>query len=109
MGSDGQPAFIGGKSTQVDGAAANNVAYISTTNNTMVQSWAHDANGQVDTSLRTGNNHLLVGGQFPAINGSSNKYYVSLNLTTGQEEGYLIPHTAATYVIPGVGVSTTTS
>jgi hypothetical protein len=105
--SDCQHAFIGGKFTQVDGSAANNIAYISTNNNTMVQSWAHDANGQVDTILRTGNNHLLVGGQFTAINGSSNKYYVSLNLTTGQDDGYLNLNISGHYVYPGVGVNNT--
>jgi len=105
--SDCQHAFIGGKFTQVDGSAANNIAYISTNNNTMVQSWAHDANGQVDTILRTGNNHLLVGGQFTAINGSSNKYYVSLNLTTGQDDGYLNLNISGHYVYPGVSVNNT--
>ena len=69
--SDCSHAFIGGKFTKVDGSAADNIAYIRTYNNTMVQDWGHDANGMVDTILRTSNNHLLVGGQFTSINGSA--------------------------------------
>ena len=38
--SDCTHAFIGGKFTNVDGSAADNIAYIRTYNNTMVQSWA---------------------------------------------------------------------
>jgi hypothetical protein len=100
-------AFIGGKFTQVDGSSAGNIAYIRTYNNTMVQSWAHAANGQVDTILRTANGHLLVGGQFTAINGSSKRYYVSLNPGTGRDDGYLNLNVSGHYVYPGVGVNNT--
>jgi hypothetical protein len=105
--SDCTHAFIGGKFTQVDGSTADNIAYIRTYNNTMVQNWAHDANGMVDTILRTSNNHLLVGGQFTSINGSSKKYYVSLNLSTGKDDGYLNLNISGHYVFPGSGVNNT--
>jgi hypothetical protein len=105
--SDCSHAFIGGRFSQVDGTSAHNIAYIRTYNNTMVQNWAHSANGQVDTILRTGNNHLLVGGKFTAINGSSKKYYVSLNPNTGKDDGYLNLNISGHYVYPGVGVNTT--
>ena len=105
--SDCSHAFIGGVFSQVDGSSAHNIAYIRTYNNTMVQDWAHSANGQVDTILRTPNNHLLVGGKFTAINGSSKKYYVSLNLNTGQDDGYLNLNISGHYVYTGVGVNTT--
>jgi hypothetical protein len=105
--SDCKHAFIGGKFTQVDGSAADNIAYIRTYNNTMVQDWAHSANGLVDTILRTPNNHLLVGGQFTSINGSSKKYYVSLNLSNGKDDGYLNLNISGHYVFPGSGVSNT--
>jgi hypothetical protein len=105
--SDCHHAFIGGVFSQVDGSSAHNIAYIRTYNNTMVQDWGHSANGQVDTILRTGNNHLLVGGKFTSINGSSNKYYVSLSLTTGKDDGYLNLGISGHYVYPGVGVNTT--
>jgi hypothetical protein len=105
--SDCSHAFIGGQFTSVDGSTANNIAYISTSDNTIVQSWAHDANGMVDTILRTANNHLLVGGQFTSINGSSKKYYVSLNPSTGLDDGYLNLNISGHYVYPGSGVSNT--
>ena len=105
--SDCKHAFIGGKFSQVDGSNAHNIAYISTNSNTMVQSWAHTANGQVDTILRTPNNHLLVGGKFTAINGSSKKYYVSLNPGTGKDDGYLNLNISGHYVYPGVAVNNT--
>jgi hypothetical protein len=105
--SDCTHAFIGGKFTKVDGSAADNIAYIRTYNNTMVQSWAHDANDLVNTILRTANNHLLVGGQFTSINGSNKKYYVSLNLSTGKDDGYLNLNISGHYVFPGSGVSNT--
>ena len=105
--SDCNHAFIGGKFTKVDGSSASNIAYIRTYNNTMVQDWAHSANGLVDTILRTANNHLLVGGQFTSINGSSKRYYVSLNLSTGKDDGYLNLNISGHYVFPGSGVSNT--
>jgi hypothetical protein len=105
--SDCSHAFIGGKFTKVDGSAAGNIAYIRTYNNTMVQDWAHDANGLVDTILRTANGHLLVGGQFTAINGSNRKYYVSLDLSTGKDDGYLNLNISGHYTFPGAGVSNT--
>jgi hypothetical protein len=105
--SDCSHAFIGGKFTKVDGSAASNIAYIRTYNNTMVQGWGHSANGMVDTILRTKNNHLLVGGQFTSINGSGKKYYVSLNLSTGKDDGYLNLNVSGHYVFPGSGVSNT--
>jgi len=105
--SDCNHAFIGGKFTKVDGSAASNIAYIRTYNNTMVNGWGHSANGMVDTILRTSNNHLLVGGQFTSINGSSKKYYVSLNLTNGQDDGYLNLNISGHYVFTGAGINHT--
>jgi hypothetical protein len=105
--SDCRHAFIGGKFSTVDGSSAHNIAYIRTYNNTMVQDWAHSASGEVDTVLRTGNNHLLVGGKFTAINGSGKNYYVSLNLSTGKDDGYLDLNISGHYVYPGVGINNT--
>jgi hypothetical protein len=105
--SDCHHAFIGGKFSQVDGSSAHNIAYIRTYNNTMVQSWPHSASGEVDTILRTGNNHLLVGGTFTAINGSGRNYYVSLNPGTGKDDGYLNLNISGHYVYPGVVINNT--
>jgi hypothetical protein len=100
-------AFIGGKFSKVDGSSAHNIAYIRTYNNTMVQSWQHSANGPVDTILRTGNNHLLVGGVFTSINGSGKNHYVSLNPSTGKDDGYVDLHISGHYVYPGVVINNT--
>ena len=99
--SDCAHAYIGGRFSKVDGSAASNIAYIRTYNNTMVQGWAHHANAQVDTVLRAPNGHLLVGGAFTSINGSSRRYYVSLSLATGRDDGYLNLHVSGRYAFPG--------
>ena len=99
-------AYIGGKFTEVDGSAARHIAYIRTYNNTMVQGFAHNANNAVDTVLLAGS-HLLAGGTFTTINKSKNRYYVSLNPTTGLDDGYLNLHISGRYVYPGsAGIST---
>lgn len=101
-------AYIGGSFTQVDGVTADNIAYIRTYNNTLVNSWAHDANSAVNTVLLTPQGHLLVGGQFTSINGSTaHPYYASLNPSTGMDDGYLNLKVQGHYVYPGSGVNTT--
>ena len=71
--SDCSHAYIGGSFSRVDGSAASNIADIRTYDNTMVQGWAHHANAQVDTVLRTPNGHLLAGGAFTSVNGSNRR------------------------------------
>jgi hypothetical protein len=101
-------AYIGGSFTQADGVSAGNVAYLRTYNNTMVKSWAHDANGPVNTVLLTPNGHLLAGGQFTSINGSSKHgYYASLNPGTGRDDGYLDLKVSGHYSYPGSDTNTT--
>lgn len=99
-------AYIGGKFTEVDGSAADHIAYIRTYNSTMVQDFAHNANNAVNTVLLAGT-HLLAGGTFTAINGSKNGYYVSLNPTTGLDDGYLNLHISGHYVYPGAAAVST--
>ena len=101
-------AYIGGSFTMVDGTAATNIAYIRTYNNTMVQGWLHSANGEVDTLLLTPNGHLLAGGKFTSINGSSaHHYYASLNPSTGKDDGYLNLNISGHYVYPNVAQNST--
>jgi hypothetical protein len=100
-------AYIGGSFTQVDGAAASNIAYIRTYNNTMVMGWAHSANAAVNTVLLTPKGHLLVGGNFTSINGSSRGYYASLSPATGLDDGYLNLSVSGHYVYPGVDTNNT--
>ncbi len=106
--SDCGHAYIGGSFTQVDGVSADNIAYIRTYNNTLVKDWAHDANNQVNTVLLTPNGHLLAGGQFTSINGSSkHPYYASLNPSTGSDDGYLNLGVSGHYSYPGSDTNTT--
>jgi len=102
--SDCQHAYIGGSFTNVDGVAANNIAYIRTYNNTLVNFWGHNVNAQVNTVLLTPNGHLLIGGLFTTINGNSAPaYYASLNPANGAQDGYLNLNVSGHYVYPGVG------
>ncbi len=101
-------AYIGGSFTNVDGVTADNIAYIRTYNNTLVETWAHSANKEVDTVLLTPNGHLLAGGFFTSINGSTaDPYYASLSPATGTDDGYLHLNVSGHYVYPGVGFNTT--
>jgi hypothetical protein len=96
-------AYIGGSFTQVDGHPASNIADIQAHSNGMVAAWGHSANGPVNTVLLTPNGHLLAGGGFTSINGSSaHHYYASLNPATGKDDGYLNLHLSGHYVYPGV-------
>ncbi len=82
-------AYIGGKFTSVDGTKVSNIAEISTSTGAVVSAFGHTAGGEVETLAGTPNGHLLAGGYFTSINGSSNKYFVSLNPATGKDDGYL--------------------
>jgi hypothetical protein len=96
-------AYIGGSFTQVDGQSADNVAEIQTHANSLVTGFGHNANGPVNTVLLTPNGHLLVGGGFTSINGSTaHHYYASLSPVTGKDDGYLNLHISGHYVYPGV-------
>jgi hypothetical protein len=101
-------AYIGGIFTKVGGTSVENLANVRTSNGTVVLDWPHTANKRVDTILLTPNGHLLVGGEFTSINGSTaHKYYASLNPSTGKDDGYLNLNISGTYQYPGVGYNTT--
>jgi hypothetical protein len=69
--------------------------------------FAHSANGQVETLLTVGS-HVLTGGYFTTINGSSaNPYFTSLNTTTGTDDGFLHLSISGNYQFPGVGSNPT--
>jgi len=100
-------AWLGGSFTKVAGTSVGNVAEISTSNGSVVKTWAHSANNVVDTVLFPGNGHLLVGGAFTSINGSGRKFYASLNPSTGRDDGYLNLNVSGHYVFPNVGFNST--
>ena len=88
-GTDCSTAYIGGHFTSVNSSAATDIAAISTSTGGLVTTFGHSANGEVDT-IASSNGHLLTGGSFTSINGSSaHKYFASLRPSTGQDDGYL--------------------
>lgn len=105
-GADCSHAYIGGTFKSVNGVAVKNLAEISTATGSVVGSFAHSASAAVATMLVTGT-HLLTGGSFKSINGSSQPYYVSLNVTTGRNDGYLNLNISGHYVYPGVKPNST--
>jgi len=95
-------AYIGGSFTTVKGTAVSNIAEIDTTTGAVIPTFGHNASAEVDTLLLAPNGHLLAGGRFKTINGSStHKYYASLNPVTGADDGYLNLHISGTYVYQG--------
>jgi len=87
-GTDCSHAYIGGKFTAVGATKVGNLAEISTSTGAVVTGFGHTTNGQVNT-LRGVRGHILAGGFFTSVNGSTKKYFVSLSPSTGKDDGYL--------------------
>jgi hypothetical protein len=88
-GSDCTKAYIGGQFTTVGGATAKDIAAVDTTTGALVPGFNDNAAGQVDTILAV-NGHLLTGGFFKGINGSTtDPYYASLSPATGKNDNFL--------------------
>ena len=95
-------AYLGGHFTTVGGGAAKNIAAVNTTTGALVAGFKDNASGEVDT-LAMANGHLLAGGTFKGINGSTtDPYFASLSPTTGQDDGFAHLNISGTYVYPGV-------
>ena len=100
--SDCSVAYLGGQFSSVNGTAAKNIAAVSTSTGAVITAFAHSAAGQVETLLTVGS-HVLAGGYFTSINGSSaNPYFTSLNTTTGRDDGFLHLSISGNYQYPGV-------
>jgi hypothetical protein len=101
-GGDCSTAYIGGQFTTVGGVAAKNIAAISTSTGALVPGFKENASGQVETILAV-DGHLLTGGFFKGINGSSaDPYYASLSPATGKNDGFLNLGISGHYVYQGV-------
>ena len=84
------------------GAAAKNIAEINTTTGALVPGFKDNAGGQVETILAV-NNHLLTGGFFTGINGSTaDPYYASLNPATGKNDDFVHLGISGHIQFPGV-------
>jgi hypothetical protein len=107
-GSNCADAYLGGQFTTVNGSSAKNVAEVSTSGTgTLVSSFAHSASGSVQTMLGV-DGHILAGGYYTSINGSSaDPYMTSLNPTTGQDDGFVHLGISGNYVFPGVSGNAT--
>jgi hypothetical protein len=99
-------AWLGGAFTSVNGKAAQNIAAVSTTTASLLTSFAHGANGQVETLLKA-NGHLLAGGYYTRINGSGRRYMTSLNTSTGKDDGFVRLGISGNYQYPGVSSNPT--
>ena len=100
-------AYIGGQFTSVDGTAVKNIAEISTNTGAVVPGFGHNANAAVETILAVGV-HLLVGGRFTDINGSTaDPYYAGLSPLTGRNAGFVDLGISGHYQYKGVRKNST--
>ncbi len=100
-------AYIGGKFTAVNGTKVANLAEVSTSGTgALVTTFGHTANGQVETLLGV-KGHILAGGYYTTINGSTNKYMTSLSPTTGKDDGFISLNISGNYNFPGVSSNPT--
>ncbi|MBV9871896.1 MAG: hypothetical protein JO214_14865 [Frankiaceae bacterium] len=91
-------AYLGGKFTQIGSTAVKNIAEVSTSSGGVVGGFASNAAGRVFT-IASVHGHLLVGGAFTGINGSTAApYFASLDPTTGKNDGYLALNISGNYV-----------
>jgi hypothetical protein len=106
-GTDCSTAYLGGHFTTVGGAAAKNIAAVDAASGALVAGFKDNASGEVDT-LAVANGHLLAGGAFKGINGSTtDPYFASLSLATGQDDGFAHLNISGNYVYPGVHTNPT--
>jgi hypothetical protein len=96
-------AYIGGTFSKVRGRSASRIAEVSTSGaGGLVSSFRHSASKQVET-IASYQNHLLVGGFFKTINGSTKyPYMVSLNPRTGANDRFLNLHISGHISFPHV-------
>jgi len=96
-------AYLGGSFTAVGGTRVRYLAEIATSGSgSLVTGFRHSASAPVET-LAAYDGHILAGGLFTAVNGSSaDPYLASLNATTGADDGFLRLHIGGRVSFPGV-------
>lgn len=101
-GSSCSRAYIGGAFTSVHGTAVKDIAEVDTATGAVAQAFRHHASGQVETLLGF-RGHILAGGYFTSINGSSaDRYMASLSPATGKNDGFIHLRISGNYSFPGV-------
>jgi hypothetical protein len=82
-------AYLGGEFTRVNERHVSNIAEVTTRRGIVVRRFHARANLPVETVLAR-RQHLLTGGHFTEIDGrTTHKYFASLSLATGKDDGYL--------------------
>ena len=105
-GTDCSTAYLGGHFTSVGGAAAKNIAAVDAAG-ALAPGFKDNASGEVNT-LAVANGHLLAGGAFKGINGSTaDPYFASLSPATGRDDGFAHLNISGHYVYPGVHTNPT--
>jgi hypothetical protein len=100
-------AYIGGRFSTVGGVAEKNIAEVNTTTGAPVTAFKHSASAMVET-VQAANNHIIVGGLFTSINGSSSDpFLASLNPVTGVNDGFVHLGISGNYQFPGVVANAT--
>jgi hypothetical protein len=94
-------AYLGGSFTRVNSRAARNIAAVSTKSGRVLTRFRSNANNSVETLLLHGGK-LFTGGYFTSINGSTSRYLVGLNPTTGATDHYFDLGISGNYQYPGV-------
>ena len=96
-------AYLGGNFTRVRGRGAARIAKVSTAGaGAFIGTFRHSANKPVET-LASYQNHVLVGGFFTTINGTTKvPYLVSLNPKTGRNDGFVNLHISGHITFPHV-------
>ncbi len=106
-GTNCSTAYLGGHFSAVGGAAAKNIAAVDTAGGALVAGFKDNASGEVNT-LAVANGHLLAGGTFKGINGSTaDPYFASLSPATGRDDGFAHLSISGHYVYPGVHTNPT--
>jgi hypothetical protein len=106
-GTDCSHAYIGGKFTAVGSTAVKNIAEIDTATGSVVTAFRHSASARVET-LSSYDSHIIVGGYFTSINGSSaDPFMASLSPVTGKNDGFIHLGISGHYQYSGVRSNTT--
>jgi hypothetical protein len=101
-------AYIGGQFTSVGATTVANLAEVATGTGAVVPGFGdHTGGGHVDTILAVPG-HLLVGGTFTSINGSTaDPYLVSVSPVTGKDDGFAHLAISGHYVYSGAKTNST--
>jgi len=83
-------AYLGGKFDSVGGREVHNLAAVGAHTGALRRHFGHTTDGEVETlALVQGGQHLLVGGAFGVINGTSRARFASVDPATGKVDGYV--------------------